>query len=73
MYVCVQVIYLIVSIQRSVDFMHLLTVLQPDLAGAYPVRSERPGRCAAAVRSGRTEDRRGVHRQLHDQYRTLQR
>ena len=35
--------------------------------------SERPGRCAAAVRSGRAEDRRGVHRQLHDQYRPLQR
>ena len=45
---------------------------RPDqgAAGGLP---QRPGRHQAAVRRGRRQDRRGVHRQLHDQYRPLPR
>jgi hypothetical protein len=39
--------------------------------GTDPVLPERSGRCQGAVRSGRRQDRRSVHRFLHDQHRPL--
>ena len=41
--------------------------------GADPRLPERPGRRQAAVGGGRGQDRRGVHRLLHDQHRSLPR
>ena len=39
--------------------------------GAHRLLSERPGRRQAAVRRGRHQDRRGLHRFVHDQHRSL--
>jgi aconitate hydratase 2 len=45
---------------------------QPGRAeGAGGLLPERPGRRQAAVRSGRHQDRRGLHRFVHDQHRPL--
>ena len=41
--------------------------------GADHCLPERPGRCEAALRSRRHQDRRGLHRFVHDQHRPLPR
>ncbi len=51
-------------------------VIEIDLAddqGADPGLPERPGRRQAAVDGGRSQDRRSVHRLVHDQHRPLPR
>ena len=51
-------------------------VIEIDLADIHePIAGlpERPGRRQDAVRSGRRQDRRGVHRLVHDQHRPLPR
>ena len=55
------------------EYAAVIEIDLADIARADRRLPERPRRREDAVRSGRREDRRGLHRQLHDQHRPLPR